>query len=844
MLARPFPFAIAVAIVTSTSSAQEVATKVAEKATATSNDEGAGALTLERIFPKDSPFGPAARSPAFSADGRYGAWLYRPPLERRHGSDLWVRDFETDETLRVTSCVAMEAFSRSAAEVAEDRREKAEKRKSERGEKERGDEVDEKDKDDEKAPRWGGVSSFTWSPDGDELLFLSGGDVFRYRVGHDIERLTRTRESERRVAYLPDGSGYTFQADDAVYRVRFGDHRVDQIDPRLPSGEELASYRLSPDGRRLALLSTKGQGRSEIGRKVSIASYRDRFMKVREVSRPLADDPVPERVTTLYLYEIPAPTEDRGDLVRVHSHKSTGVRDQLRTPDWAPDSSRVTFSLFIQESGHVELYEALCEPVERGGGDPERKENDKKGTDEKDTDKKSDKKDDVIERPARLVRRFLHEGGPTTPRMIEPFYLADSRRIVYLSEESGFRHLHVLDPVYGSVDQWTRGRFEVYPIDPPDDRRSVFVRSTREHPTRCDVYRVDLESGAMTRLSSEDGYYEDVAVSPDGARVLANFTCYGELKELVAIDVAAGTQEVLTESHGDEARAITAARPSFFEFENRHGQTVHGLMMEPDDDGVALRPLLVYVYGGPLGTRKQVREGNYGRDAYLFAQYMTQTHGYVTCTIDPRGMSGYGALFEKANYEQVGLPQVEDLTDGVRHLIAHHRVDPERVAIHGWSFGGFQTQMCLYTEPDVFSVGIAGAGPTEWENYNAWYSTATIGDSREGHPDLVKYSLLPMAEKLEGRLLLVHGMEDSNVLFQDTVRVYAELLEAGKEKLVDLFLDPTGGHGLGGKVKSVNRFRKYEEFLVLHNAGTAIASAVRPEEEEPLTEPIGAPTDE
>src|SRR5262245_60615889 len=143
--------------------------------------------------------------------------------------------------------------------------------------------------------------------------------------------------------------------------------------------------------------------------------------------------------------------------------------------------------------------------------------------------------------------------------------------------------------------------------------------------------------------------------------------------------------------------------------------------------------------------------------------------------------------------------------------------------------------MCLYTEPDVFAVGIAGAGPTEWENYNAWYSTGTIGSTRTGQPDLGKFSLLPLAKKLKGRLLLVHGMEDSNVLYQDTVRVYRELLKAGKETLVELFLDPTGGHGLGGDVNRLSRARKYEDFLVRHlgkwePAKAAPAAVVKKEE--------------
>ena len=171
---------------------------------------------------------------------------------------------------------------------------------------------------------------------------------------------------------------------------------------------------------------------------------------------------------------------------------------------------------------------------------------------------------------------------------------------------------------------------------------------------------------------------------------------------------------------------------------------------------------------------------------------------------------GYGGLFEKSNYEQVGKPQTEDLVDAARWFADGQGVDAARIALHGWSFGGFQTQMCMYTEPDVFAAGIAGAGPTEWHNYNQWYSTGTVGATRQGKPDLEKYSLLPMAKNLKGRLLLIHGMEDANVLYQDTVRVYRELLKAGKETLVELFLDPTGGHSLGGDVKRLGQFRKYE----------------------------------
>ncbi|MBR7784687.1 alpha/beta hydrolase family protein, partial [Undibacterium luofuense] len=102
-------------------------------------------------------------------------------------------------------------------------------------------------------------------------------------------------------------------------------------------------------------------------------------------------------------------------------------------------------------------------------------------------------------------------------------------------------------------------------------------------------------------------------------------------------------------------------------------------------------------------------------------------HGYVTVAVDPRGHSNYGRKFSDANWEQAGKPQTEDLEDLAKYMQQNLGVNGQRIGLTGWSFGGFQTQYTLYTSPDTFAAGIAGAGPTEWENYNSWYSGRTIG---------------------------------------------------------------------------------------------------------------------
>ncbi len=909
-------------------------------------------LTLKRLFEDRVPWGPSASQTAFSQDGRFGGYLYRPYDERRHGSDLWLYDTATGESKRITGVSVMAEFTRNARTVKEDRIKKHKQSKRDRqsaskgqddgvsgewsgafesadedgfvleddsitlnisvddegnvtgsvtagnatadvtkgsfdaetgsleltlkhedsgieaelhatikdgamtGEMELGimgialdfsatrsdasggdtsqlsddelaDMVTEKDADDRRAPRYSGINSFVWAPEANELIFTASGDLYLYDVEEeDVTRLTRTRDRESNVQFLPDGSGYTYLHNGALMHVKYDSGIIQQLDPQLENGESMSSYEISPDGTRVAFLARRGGNMFGGGRTVNIVNYRNRFAQVREVSRHMPDDTFPEIYTSVYLYDINDHLLENGTLKRVFTHKHAGPRDAISTPHWALDSSRVAFAVYDQGTGQATIYEsritgdeaeAAAAENDSNADDDDTEEQDEQQQGDSDAERDESEPEIVIE-PARAVYRFLHYGGPNTPGMIEPMYLADHRRVAFIAEISGFRQLHTLDPVYEQLDQVTRGQYELYPIAMSKDRKRLFATATKDDPTQEHVFAVDLESGEMTKLSTDVGVYSSVAVSDDGSHVLATFVDFGDPRELYAIEV---TDELdrkkLTDSHPKEVMPYVEPEPEYFTYENRHGHTIHGHMFKPDDwSPEDQRPLLIYVYGGPLGTRKMVTRGSFSSDSYYFAYYMAKKHGFVTCTIDPRGVSGYGGLFERSNFEKAGRAQVEDIVDGVEWFIANHGVDSKRVSMHGWSFGGFQTQMCLYTEPDVFACGIAGAGPTEWLNYNSWYTTGTIGEKEnlsEGLSD-PKYSLLPLAKNLKAKLLLVHGMEDSNVLYQDTVRVYRALLQAGKETLVELFLDPTGGHGLGGDVDRINRYRKYEEFLL------------------------------
>lgn len=794
--------------------------------------------TLEEILGDKGFFGPSATEMDFSYDGSYAAYRYRPYRERRHGNDLWLFNPATGEVKRITSVSVMAAFQRTTREVREDRIKKA-RRAGDRDEteanrdelremKKRGDWVSEKDADDDEAPRYSGVSYYEWSPRGNELIFSSQGDLYRYEVeGGRISRLTVTGDTEQSAHYLPEGAGFLYQRGDSVMHVEFGSHVITELRPTLEGGESMDSYRISPDGRKVAFVTSRTEGQPS-GRTVTIMDFSERFARSYEVRRHVSDDPTGKTTWSVYLWDISAMGSEARRPIRVYSHVVSGPRDAHVMPDWAPDSSRIVWSVYEQSTDYVWILEAAF---------PD--DYDSVSTEEPSEEASETASDDLPEDgdpeiEAKTLTRFLHNGGPNTPYDIRPWYLADSRRVVLMTEQSGFRHLYILDPLYETMTPLTEGRWEVYPIELNEEHTRLLFEANREGPERRDGYLVDLESREVIRLTKEPGFYSQTRVSPDGRHVLAIYEHYGVLRELVHVDTQAGTQVALTDSHPPQAHALTEPIPQFFTYTNRHGHEIHGVLWLPDDlKPEDKRPLLIYVYGGPLGSgSKTVVDGSYSSDTYFFHHYMTRHYGYVTCAIDPRGQSGYGAVFEKASFEQVGVPQTEDLVDGVRFLCGEYGgIDEKRVGIHGWSFGGFQTQMCMYTAPETFAVGISGAGPTEWENYNSWYTQGIIGDTRTGQADLAEFSLVPKAKNLQGRLLLIHGMKDDNVLYQDTVKVYAALLDAGKGPLVDLFLDPAGDHGLGGHVKRLQRYQVYEDFL-LRTLGTSAGPPTVPGLEE------------
>ncbi|HMO55392.1 MAG TPA: S9 family peptidase, partial [Tepidiformaceae bacterium] len=208
----------------------------------------------------------------------------------------------------------------------------------------------------------------------------------------------------------------------------------------------------------------------------------------------------------------------------------------------------------------------------------------------------------------------------------------------------------------------------------------------------------------------------------------------------------------------------------------------------PATEALRRHPLIVSVYGGPHVQRVA---NEWSATVDLRAQYLAQ-RGFVVVKLDNRGSFNRGLAFEGALADRMGTVEVDDQVAGVQHMAKLPYVDPTRVGIYGWSYGGYMTLMAMLREPGIFKVGVSGAPVTDWDGYDTGYTERYMGTPQSNPEGYHDSSALTHAHKLEGKLLLVHGMTDENVHFRHTARFIVALTEANKD--YDLLIFPEERH--------------------------------------------------
>jgi dipeptidyl aminopeptidase/acylaminoacyl peptidase len=397
----------------------------------------------------------------------------------------------------------------------------------------------------------------------------------------------------------------------------------------------------------------------------------------------------------------------------------------------------------------------------------------------------------------RVLARLHDDAWVGGPGSFTLGWLPDNRRVYFVSERDGWAHLYTVGADGGEPTQLTTGRFEVSDVRLSSDKTKFYFTSSEGSFFERHLYSMALDGGARTRLTTMSGNNQ-VDISPD-ERTLAVVRSYSNRPPELYLQpnrpappTKANAQAVnsqASDSPSAEVKQVTTSpMPEFFtynwsdppivNFRARDGATVYGRLYKPATP-VRGGPAVIFVHGA--GYLQDVTKwwSSYYRE-YMFHHLLAE-RGFTVLSIDYRGSAGYGRDWRTGIYRHMGGKDLDDHVDAVRYLVAEHGVDPRRVGLYGGSYGGFITLMAMFTTPDIFAAGAALRPVTDWAHYNHPYTANILNDPQDDPVAYRQSSPIYFAEGLKGQLLICHGMVDTNVHFQDTVRLVERLIELRKE---------------------------------------------------------------
>ncbi len=714
--------------------------------------EASPELTFERVFASPSLNGPAPRQAKFSPDGRY-LTLLRNREDDRERYDLWGFDLTTSQWRML---VDSEAIG-SGRELSED-----EKMQRERA-------------------RVGGLSgiiSYQWASDASGVLVPIDGDLYFARISDDgddtVTRLTDTEESELNPALSNSSAYVSFVRDRQLWVGAVGEEAA-PITPKeagtIRWGEaefvaqeemgRLTGYWWAPDDSRLVVQRTD---ESPVGI-VTRAAIGATGTKVFDQRYPVAGSD--NAIVELYVMD-----PDGGNQVKVDIGEETDI--YIARVDWAPDGA-----LYVQRQNRQQTVLDMLKV------DPAT------GASEVWFTETAAREEYWINLSDNY--RFLEDGN-----------------LLWWSERDGFGNFYRFDGA-----QWSQLTSLNEPasslVGVNEDDNQFFYRAAEGVLTQ-QVYGASLSGNAGSQRITDPDYTNTASMDPLGRMLLISRSASDQptqsyLATRTGQRITWVEENALSEDHPYTPYLLSHTMPEFGTIEAEDGTPLHYMMLKPDMEPGKQYPVFYHHYSGP-GPQIVDR----GWDGAL-AQAVVD-RGYIWFALDNRGTANRGVDFEQPIYRAMGGVEVDDQRKGAEFLATLGFVDADKIAIYGWSYGGYMTLKQLEADPGLYAAGISGAPVTRWELYDTHYTERFMGDPREVPEAYETASAIPEATKIADPLLLIHGMADDNVVFENS----SELISVLQENNVpfEMMLYPGYTHRVGGENISPHMWNSIFRFLEAH----------------------------
>jgi dipeptidyl aminopeptidase/acylaminoacyl peptidase len=367
------------------------------------------------------------------------------------------------------------------------------------------------------------------------------------------------------------------------------------------------------------------------------------------------------------------------------------------------------------------------------------------------------------------------------------------KRVWYVSEASGFAHLYTAAATGGDVKQLTSGKWEVLNVSLAPDGRTFDLITNDPSPFDEHLFSLPVTGGKLTRVTSMPGRHEAV-VSPDRRLVADIYSYVNKPPDLYLMSNKPGAAESqLTVSESPDFLAQKWLAPKIVMVPASDGVQVPAHIYRPEDFGAKPNgAAVIFVHGAGYLHNVGNFWSEYPRE-YMFNQFLAQ-HGYVVMDADYRASAGYGRDWRTAIYRHMGGRDLQDEVDVSKYLTSTYGIPADRIGIYGGSYGGFMTLMALFTAPDYFGAGAALRSVTDWAHYNHGYTAAILNLPQDDTLAYHQSSPIYFAQGLKDPLLMAHGMVDTNVNYEDIVRLTERLIELGKTNW-ELASYPVESHG-------------------------------------------------
>ena len=401
----------------------------------------------------------------------------------------------------------------------------------------------------------------------------------------------------------------------------------------------------------------------------------------------------------------------------------------------------------------------------------------------------------------------------TNDKWVEPeyplyFIPESSDEFVTLSERDGFMNIYHYNTSGELINQVTYNTWVTTGILAVEANKIIF-QGTGEDPRESHAFSVNLD-GSNQRQITTDGGMHRTKISPNKRYLLDQFSSLGNPGKTQVIDLKTNKKNVLHEEE-NPLENYDIGKTTLDQLKTTDGTSLYHRLIKPNDFNPSNKyPVLIYVYGGP---HAQLVTNSWLGGASLWMHWMAN-QGYIVFTVDGRGSAHRGFEFESAIFRNLGQLEMKDQLAGVEFLKTLPYIDAERIAVHGWSYGGFMTTSLLTNYPAAFSCGVAGGPVIDWKWYEVMYGERYMDQPQTNPEGYKKTSLLNQAKSLKDPLLLIHGTADDVVVMQHNLAFVKACVESGTQ--VDFFPYPMHKHNVRGKDR-VHLMEKVLNYILTNN---------------------------